>query len=751
MATALPKLKPDLQVQAQTVEGVNYFVVKEPIGGKFIRLREPEYFLLRLIDGESTPIEAAEQFVRNFHRTISPKDIIGFAEQLGKLGFIEGAESERNRRRSLFFIKLKAFNPEKLLNSLYPKLKWLFSRPALVLQTLVLIVGALVFFGNLASFPFNLARLVTAANIVVAVISIFLLVTLHEFAHALTCKRYGGGVREMGFLLLYLQPCFYCNLSDAYLFENRRQRLWVNFSGVWFQAVVWAGFTIMWRLTVEGYFLNQVFYLTAAVSFATLLFNLNPAIKLDGYYLLADYLEIPNLRQKAFAYLWDRIRVGWFGCESQLMIAPSAREARIYRRYGTVAVLYSMLLIGFILIRGAQLLIGAWQGAGFILFLLLALLIFRRSAARSGRALQEIWRERKAVWMRPKRIIAYTVILGAIIILSLVVPVGQMTGGNARLLSAESYVVRQHGPGLLEATYFRGGKVEKKQSQLVQLSSADQSVTRMIPYRTVGDSAAAGDTLMLISSTLNAGLLEEAVSDLRRAEADRRLLLSDPKLEAIATKRAEVKQAEAAYEAARLEYNRSRELHDRELIPDDELESKAAVFNMTHSAWQAKKGELDLLMAGPKAEEIESIDAEIDKLQARRDYLQAQAEATTITSPIAGKLIAPQEDGEIFHLTRLETLMVEIDFPESDLDIVNPNYTADIRVAAYPGKTYQGEVIKLKIASQPRAVAFVANIDRNLLPGMSGYAKIECGRVSIAALILRKIARFFRLEVWSWF
>lgn len=751
MATALPKLKPDLQVQTQTVEGVNYFVVKEPAGGKFIRLREPEYFLLRLLDGESSPTEAAEQFVRNFHRTIAADDVARFAEQLEKLGFIEGHTAAKPQRRSIFFVKLKAFNPQRLLDRLYPALRWLYSKPALFLQVLLLVVGAFVFFGNLASFPFNLTRLLTAANVIVAIVSIFLLITMHEFAHALTCKRYGGGVREMGFLLLYFQPCFYCNLSDAYLFESRRQRLWVNFAGVWFQAVVWAGFAILWRLTNEGYFLNQVFYMTAAVSFATLIFNLNPAIKLDGYYLLADYLEIPNLRQKAFAHLWDRLRVRVFGCRSQQMIEPSAREARIYRRYGLAALTYSVLLIGFVLVRGAQLLIGAWQGTGFILFLLLALLMFRRSAARSGRALHQIWRERKSVWMRPRRIIIYTVIVGVLLALSLIIPVTQTTGGKAQILSAESYVVRQHGPGLLEATYFRGGRVEKKQSQLIQLSSADQSVTRMIPYRTVGDPAAKGDTLMLISSTLNAGLLEEAVSDLRRSEAQRRLLLSDPKLEAIDTKRAEVKEAEAGYEAARLEYNRAKELHERKLISDDELERKSAAFNMTYSAWQAKKSELDLLMSGPKAEEIESIDAEIAKLQARRDYLQAQAEATTITSPITGELIAPQAEGEIFHLARLDSLMVKIDFPESDLDIVNPDYKAEVRVAAYPGHTYEGEVVKLEVASQPQAIAFLSNEDYKLKPGMSGYAKIDCGKVSLAELVIRKISRFFRLEVWSWF
>ncbi len=751
MTTPLPRIKSDLQVQSQVVEGVKYFVVKEPVGGKFIRLREPEYSLLQALDGEQSAFAAAADFTRSYHQQLSPSDILRFAEQLEKRGFIEGSQAESKPRSSLFFITFKTLNPDPLLNHLYPKLRWLFSRPALILQPLVLLIGALTFFGNLASFPFNLATLLTAANILVAIVSIFLLITLHEFAHALTCKRYGGGVHEMGFLLLYFQPCFYCNLSDAYLFESRRERLWVNFAGVWFQAVAWAGFTILWRLTNEGYFLNQVFYLTAAVSVATLLFNLNPAIKLDGYYLLADFLEIPNLRQKAFAHLRDRFRVRIFGCSSLQVIAPTAREARIYRRYGLFAVVYTMLLIGFILYRGGQLLIGTWQGSGFILFLILGLLIFRRWAVRSGRALRGIWQERKAVWMRPKRLIIYIVVIAVIIALGLIIPVNQTTGGEARLLSAESYVLRQLGPGLLEATYFRGGLVEEKQAQLIQLASADQSVTRIIPFMTVGDHAEVGDTLLLLGSTLNARLLAESISELRRVEADRALLLSDPKLDEIATMRAEVRQVEAAYESARLEHNRNKKLHARNLISDDELEKKAADFNIAFSAWEARKSELKLLRSGPKVEEIEKVDAEVSKLQARRDYLQAQAEATTIISPIAGLLIAPQSDEELFHVARLESLMVQIDFPESDLDIIRTNYPVDLRVAAYPGRTYQGRVFKLNIASQPLAVAFLANSEGTLAPGMNGYAKISCGKVSLAELVFRKISRFFRLEVWSWF
>jgi putative peptide zinc metalloprotease protein len=745
------KIKDDLQYQTQTVEGTRYFVVKEPISGKFIRLREPEYTLLGYLDGNHSPAEAAEYFERTFHQPITAEAVEQFVAQLERLGFVEGKAAQPSRRKSVLFIKLKAFNPERLLGRLYPSLKWLFSQPALVAQVVLIVLGAVVFFSNLSEFSFNLIELISAANIIVAIASFFLLVTLHEFAHALTCIRFGGKVSEMGFLLLYFQPCFYCNLSDAYLFKNKRERIIVNLAGVWFQTVAWAVFTILWRLTQPEYFLNQVFYLTAAVSLATLIFNLNPAIKLDGYYLLADYVEIPNLRQKTFTYLWNRIKSKLLGCQVVELTTPTEREAKIYRRYGFIAVLYSTLLIGFVLYRGAELMIKAWKGIGFVLFLVLVSLIFRRPVARMGRALGAVWRERKAVWMRPKRLIFYAVGLLVIIFLCVFVKVTRTTGGQARLLSAESYVVKELRPGLLEATYKRAGVEQKEHSQLLQLSSADPSVTQIIPYVTIGDQVGVGDTLLLISSTLNAGLLAEAVSELKRAEADRRLLLSDPKLEEIAKKEAEVKQAEAAYESARLEYNRHKELHSRDLISDDELEKRAADFNMTYSAWQAALSELELLKSAPKAEEIEKIDAEIEKLEARRDYLQAQAEATTVTSPIVGRIVSARVGSELFHLARLESLLVEINMPESDLDITNPGDPVRLRVAAYPGHSFNGEVIQFQLGSELIARALVANQGHTLMPGMTGHAKIVCGKTPLGSLIIRKVSRFFRLEVWSWF
>lgn len=749
--SSYPRIKADLRVQTDTVEGVIYYTVKESIGGKFIRLREPEYYLLRLFDGSRTPDDAAAEFVRTYNRLITPQAAEQFVSRIGELGFLVGVTAAKQTTgKSILFIKLKAFNPDKLLDRLLPKTKWLFSAPAIFMQVILIMVGGVVFFANIEKFPFSLAAILRATDIITIIVTFFLMITVHEFAHALACKRYGGSVREMGFLLLYFQPCFYCNLSDAYLFPEKRQRIIVTLAGVFFQTLLWAVFALLWRLTVEGYFLNRVFYLTAAVCFATLAFNLNPAIKLDGYYLLADYLQIPNLRQKAFNHIWSQIRTSLFGCvptETQ----PSAREAKIFRRYGLFSIAYSLLLICFILYRGGELLVGKWHGAGFVLFVGLSLIIFKKLIARWLGAFSLVWSEKRRVWMKPKRIGLFTAAIIFIALLAVIIRVRQTTGGQARLLAAESYVVRRVSPSLLEGRYYRGGMADQESSQLFQISSTDFSVTQFQPRATIGDIVRVGDTLLSISSTLNAGQLSEANSDLKKAEAERRLLLSDPKVEDIARKQSEIKQAEAVYDAARKEFDRITELHAKTLISDDDFERSTAGFKVAASAWQTKKSELLLLRSKPKTAEVERIDAEIEKLQARCNYLETQLKASTIISPFTGAVVGATDPRDLFQLVRIESLMVEINLDESDLDILSPGAAIELRVEAFPSLPCRGIVLKFKLAPGLQAIGTIINDNQSLLPGMSGYAKVDCPKISVASLLLRKVSRFFRLEFWSWF
>lgn len=746
------KRKSNLQVQTESSDGTVYYTVKAPDTGKFIRLREPENYLLNLLDGTRSPEEAAADFVRNYNTTITGKDITQFAEQLGKLGFMEGIEATKQESgKSVLFIKLKAFDPDNFLNRWYPRLRWLFSTPALIVQVLFIIAGMTVFFANIQSFPFSLMSILRAGDVIAIIASLFIIITVHEFAHAFACKRYGGEVHEMGFLLLYFQPAFYCNLSDAYLFPKKRQRIVVMFAGVFFQLLLWSIFTILWRMTIEGALLNRIFYWTSTVCFATLIFNLNPAIKLDGYYLLADWLQIPNLRQKAFDYMWNRVKVVLFGCQDDLLIHPTERERRTFWRYGSFSLLYSLLLLYFAVYRAGQFFVEHWEGFGFLLFLVICFLIFKRLLKRTGSRIREVWRERKQDWMKPKRVAIYGVSLIVIVLLAILIKVEQTSGGEARLVATESFVVTRVAPSLVESSHYKGGVLERNSAKLFQLSASDYAVTQISPLVTIGDTVAAGDTLLLINSTLNRGILAEAQSDLKKAEADRRLLLSDPKVEEIAKKKSDISEAEARYEAARKEFNRVKELKKKDLISEDQYEQAAAVFNVASSVWNSRKSELKLLRSAPKAEEIERVDAEISKLQSRVEYLEEQLNASVIISPFNGVMVGPSNEKEILQLARTDSLVVEVKLNEADLDILSPGSDMELRVAAFPSVKNHGKVIKLKLSPHLTAVASVPNSEHYLMPEMTGYAKVDCGKISLASLSLRKISRFFRLEFWSWF
>ena len=124
--------------------------------------------------------------------------------------------------------------------------------------------------------------------------------TCHEFAHGLTCKHYGGDVHEVGLLVMFFTPCFYCNVSDAWLIPEKRKRLWITAAGGYCDLCLWALAVFAWRLSDPQGLVNYLAWVVVTVCAARVLFNFNPLLKLDGYYLLSDWLELPNLRQRSW-------------------------------------------------------------------------------------------------------------------------------------------------------------------------------------------------------------------------------------------------------------------------------------------------------------------------------------------------------------------------------------------------------------------------------------------------------------------
>ena len=138
---------------------------------------------------------------------------------------------------------------------------------------------------------------------------------LHEFGHGLSCKHFGGECHEMGIMVLVLTPCLYCNVSDSWMLPNKWQRAMIGAAGMYVELVIASVCTFMWWFSTPGLLNNLCLNAMFICSVSTVLFNGNPLLRYDGYYILSDVTEIPNLRQKATTILSRKMGEWCLGME----------------------------------------------------------------------------------------------------------------------------------------------------------------------------------------------------------------------------------------------------------------------------------------------------------------------------------------------------------------------------------------------------------------------------------------------------
>jgi putative peptide zinc metalloprotease protein len=172
---------------------------------------------------------------------------------------------------------------------------------------------------------------------------------LHEFGHGLSCKRFGGECHEMGVMLLVLTPCLFCNVSDSWMLQSKWKRAAIGAAGMYVEIVLASICTFLWWFSQPGLLnylcLNVVF----VCSVSTLLFNANPLLKYDGYYILSDILEIPNLRQKASTILQQKLAAWTLGLpETPDPFLPQRRQL-LFAGYTIAAAVYRWVVMASIL------------------------------------------------------------------------------------------------------------------------------------------------------------------------------------------------------------------------------------------------------------------------------------------------------------------------------------------------------------------------------------------------------------------
>jgi putative peptide zinc metalloprotease protein len=367
------RIRRDLILTPQTYEGQAYCVVKDPVSLRYWRFREKEYFLLRQMDGANTLEHAQREFEQRFRPDrITLEEVEAFGQHLLTLGIALNDSTEagdqllehsRKHRRNvlvqrltnLLCIQLPLFDPDRLLARMLQRFGIIFNGWAF-LASLTLMAAALVLVGT--HFEQFRARLpdahefFSARNLLMMWFTLGIVKIIHEFGHGLTCKAFGGEVHEMGALFLCFSPSLYCNVSDAWIFPSKWRRIAVSAAGIYVELVIAALATIVWWNTSTASFLlhQTALSLMVVCSVSTVLFNGNPLLRYDGYYVMADWLEIPNLSQRSNRFLMDLVRKHCLGMRvppehamtpgRKLLFVAYAITSYVYRWVVTFGILW---------------------------------------------------------------------------------------------------------------------------------------------------------------------------------------------------------------------------------------------------------------------------------------------------------------------------------------------------------------------------------------------------------------------------
>jgi len=388
MNSVPPRLRPDLEIHPQSAKDGPVYVVKDPISGEFYRMREAEYFIARQLDGETSLEQIRGRAEQEFGATLLPSTLADFVKMLYKRHLLETPEAAARAREghgfvrgSSLYMRFKLWDPDSLLNRVVPRVEFLFTRWFLWASSLLILLALGTTIANRYELADEVPSFLRPESIPFVVVVLFSLVSVHEFAHGVACKRYGGRVHEMGFMLLYFQPALYCNVSDAWLFTERRKRLVVAFAGPWIEMFLWALATLLWRFTDPGAAVHGLTLIVAGSAGVKTLLNFNPLMKYDGYYLLSDILDVPNLRTKSFRYIGALVK-GFFGRPEERALDIEPRLRRIYLWYGLSAVAFSYTALAFaVLILGDYFL----ENRGPVSILMAAVLVAARARTRITR------------------------------------------------------------------------------------------------------------------------------------------------------------------------------------------------------------------------------------------------------------------------------------------------------------------------------------------------------------------------------
>jgi putative peptide zinc metalloprotease protein len=494
----LPRLRSDLTLKklVSHKEGEPYLMVRDDLDSRYFRFPEWVYDLVLLLDGRNDVDRLVTEFAKKQpEHAMDTQEMVDYVEILRLTGLLEKTEQEKHlvmmdklktlrKRRflnpeveSMFKVEFKLFDPNTALDRVMPWIRWVWSGwcVAFWAAVFVFVLGFLLYHWDMywAGF-FDLIRPKdkTFWDWVGLIALVFGVSIWHELGHGFTCKRFGGEVHNIGFMIFYFEPAFYCRIDDTYLFPNRFHRIYAAAGGSYFELMLCSVAMGVWLLTPAELWLHQLALSLVFITGLSVTFNMNPLIKLDGYFMLLDLLDLPDLREDSFKYLGNLIKRHVF--HLQVSEEPiSRRRRRIYFMYSIGAVLYTstIIIVIYSLFRGW---IVGWLGPiGYLVIFALTVWLMRRKLKEGLRFMGHLWLDKKDLLLSQKGLLVTG--SATLVALLLLTVLRSPTRIEARFVvePVERTVVRAPSDGVVVAIHTDEGQRVAAGTVLFELASPD--------------------------------------------------------------------------------------------------------------------------------------------------------------------------------------------------------------------------------------------------------------------------------------
>ncbi|WP_417796592.1 HlyD family efflux transporter periplasmic adaptor subunit [Terasakiella pusilla] len=332
---ALPLLRRDLKCHEgpRRQDGSPTWTLEDPARGQYLRIGWAEMEILtRWGMGNAKAILA--DISRTTSLQLKLQDVQSFGDFLQNFQLIEPrgekdvqrlAQIAEQRKTHWFkwifhnylFLRLPLCRPDRFLGATLPYVKVLASKYFLILTLCAAVLGLALIARQFDTFLHTFLYFFTLEGALMAAVTVAAVKVLHELGHAYVSKNYGCRVGTMGVAFLVLWPVLYTDTTDAWRLTRRHQRMAIGGAGMMVELAVAAWATLLWSFLPDGLLRSAVFTLATTTWILTLAVNLMPLMRFDGYFLLSDLLDVPNLQQRGFALARWRMRETLFGLKEK--------------------------------------------------------------------------------------------------------------------------------------------------------------------------------------------------------------------------------------------------------------------------------------------------------------------------------------------------------------------------------------------------------------------------------------------------